>query len=331
MMVNVSSIPDIPARHSIIYRLISIFLLTLIFYQPYTLRLSIWSSIVNFASQYSDDAEQQQLHIVLFGGMTLHTIVFITLNLIMTIIYYINHPYFEQYKISSKPFPFRDSDPVVRQQYYMLVKKSLMTLLFNSYIISPLLFMSGWGRAKALTSVSLDDVPHWYTSAWHIVVFMIVEDTLFYWAHRMLHHKLIYKYIHKQHHEYKQPIGVASEYAHWVEFIFSNAIPFTVGPQLLHSHCYTFFIWYIWRIGETIDGHSGYEFPWVPYRLLPFSGSATFHDYHHSRNVGNYSSFFTYWDQIMGTNQTYPQYIEKIEQQAVSEQKKILITTSCTE
>lgn len=54
---------------------------------------------------------------------------------------------------------------------------------------------------------------------------------------------------------------------------------------------------------------AGAEFPWSPYRLVPFAGSATFHSYHHSRNAGNYSSFFTHWDRMMGTMRSYEQYV----------------------
>ena len=61
----------------------------------------------------------------------------------------------------------------------------------------------------------------------------------------------------------------------------------------------------MWRIMETCDGHSGYEFPWSMFRLLPFSGSSDFHDFHHSKNAGNYSSFFTYLDTLFHTDKEY--------------------------
>ena len=35
----------------------------------------------------------------------------------------------------------------------------------------------------------------------------------FYWSHRLLHHPALYARLHKQHHEYKGPIGFAAEYA----------------------------------------------------------------------------------------------------------------------
>lgn len=39
-------------------------------------------------------------------------------------------------------------------------------------------------------------------------------------------------------------------------------------------------MWHIIRILESLDGNCGYEFSWSPFRLLPFSGSASYHNYH---------------------------------------------------
>eukprot|EP00455_Lapot_gusevi_P014815 TRINITY_DN17463_c0_g1_i1.p1 TRINITY_DN17463_c0_g1~~TRINITY_DN17463_c0_g1_i1.p1 ORF type:complete len:157 (-),score=32.90 TRINITY_DN17463_c0_g1_i1:112-582(-) len=139
--------------------------------------------------------------------------------------------------------------------------------------------------------------------------FMVVEDTIFYFAHRTLHHPAIYQYMHKWHHQYKETVGIAAEYAHPMEYLLANMIPTAIGPLLCGAHLYTFFMWLILRIGETIDGHCGYEFPWSPYRLIPFSGSASVHDFHHSHNVGNFASFFTWWDRICGTDHAWVEHL----------------------
>ena len=65
---------------------------------------------------------------------------------------------------------------------------------------------------------------------------------------------------------------------------------------------------------ESVDSHSGYEFPFTPFRLVPFSGSATYHDYHHSSNTGNYSSFFTIWDTLFNENTDYYAHEDQIDQ-----------------
>ena len=96
--------------------------------------------------------------------------------------------------------------------------------------------------------------------------------------------------------------------------MISNATSTLLGGFILGSrmHGASLMVWITVRQLETHDAHSGYEFPWSPFRLLPFSADATYHDYHHSRNVGNYSSTMTIWDTIFNTNQDY--YINKKEQ-----------------
>jgi len=64
----------------------------------------------------------------------------------------------------------------------------------------------------------------------------------------------------------------------------------------------TVFAYYIVRMIETTEGHSGYEFPGSPFYLLPFGADYTYHAFHHSKNIGNYSSFFTIWDTVCGSN-----------------------------
>lgn len=136
---------------------------------------------------------------------------------------------------------------------------------------------------------------------------MVIEDFAFYWSHRILHTPFFYKRIHKIHHEFNNPVSISAIYAHPLEYLIGNSVPTTLGFMILGKRCHfsTFMMWLVIRIFETIDGHSGYEFSWSPYRLLPFSGSSEYHNFHHSHNVGTFSSFFTYWDTLMGTNKEF--------------------------
>ncbi|KAK4693637.1 hypothetical protein P7C71_g3798, partial [Lecanoromycetidae sp. Uapishka_2] len=52
---------------------------------------------------------------------------------------------------------------------------------------------------------------------YQIAVFFVIEDTWHYWSHRALHWGPLYKNIHKIHHQYSAPFGMAAEYASPIE------------------------------------------------------------------------------------------------------------------
>ena len=165
-------------------------------------------------------------------------------------------------------------------------------------------------------SFKTEDIADPVTLFCSVAFCMLCEDFMFHLIHRLLHHKLLYPYIHKLHHTYINTVTIAAEYSHPLEFFFGVMIPGGLGPLILggHMHFTTFLLWAGVRIGESVDGHCGYEFSWSPYRLIPFSSSASYHNYHHTHNVGNYSSFFSFWDTIWGTNKDYYNFLERVKE-----------------
>ena len=62
------------------------------------------------------------------------------------------------------------------------------------------------------------------------------SNIAFYCAHRYSHiNKDLYEY-HKIHHEFNEPIGIRAAYAHPIDFIFGNFIPFAIVPILLKTN-----------------------------------------------------------------------------------------------
>ena len=72
-----------------------------------------------------------------------------------------------------------------------------------------------------------------------------------------------------------------------------------------HAHIHTVVVWGILRLIETLEGHSGYDFPWSMFRLIPFGAGPTYHYWHHTKNAGNYSSFMTLWDTVLDSNKDF--------------------------
>ena len=78
----------------------------------------------------------------------------------------------------------------------------------------------------------------------------------------MLHLGPLYKHIHKLHHQYAAPFGLAAEYAHPVETLILGAGTLS-GPLLYcwytaNFHILTMYVWVVLRLFQAIDAHSGY-------------------------------------------------------------------------
>lgn len=187
-----------------------------------------------------------------------------------------------------------------------LVAKTKMSVAVDNLVVHPAIcfflgrYAPGWGFG------AFGSLPSVWLWLMQLAAFHFCAETFFYFTHRALHSAMLYKRFHKQHHEYKVCIGIASEFASPFEVVFSNIIPFVAGPCLCTFACGVpvhFSVWaaytalYIW---ETVDAHSGYELP-APIRY-PFGSNALRHDWHHSHNNGNYGTFLCIWDRVLGTD-----------------------------
>lgn len=143
-------------------------------------------------------------------------------------------------------------------------------------------------------------LPPWHEMAWQLPLFLIVDDTLFYFLHRALHTRWLYARVHAVHHRLTAPWAVAGGYFHPVEYALIAGVAL-VGPILVGAHVMTLWIWTVARQWEAAEGHSGYELPWNPTRLLPGYEGPAFHDFHHAKFRGNYANFFGILDRWLGT------------------------------
>jgi sterol desaturase/sphingolipid hydroxylase (fatty acid hydroxylase superfamily) len=180
-----------------------------------------------------------------------------------------------------------------------LLRKGLADVAVK-HALSPFIFYLLWPFAQYCGIHATALLPSLTEVLVDMGVYMIVQDTIFYWSHRMLHLPYFYKRIHKKHHQFYTPVALSAEYAHPVEDFF-NHTAFIAGPLIMGSHVATIYLWFFVRIWETVDAHSGYA---LPFPLSPFSpfGVADRHDYHHSQNKGCFGSFFAIWDKICGTD-----------------------------
>jgi sterol desaturase/sphingolipid hydroxylase (fatty acid hydroxylase superfamily) len=137
-----------------------------------------------------------------------------------------------------------------------------------------------------------------------IGLMIVLHDTYFYWTHRLMHHRLLYHFLHHTHHLSTSPTP-------WAAYAFSPAealVQAGIGPLAVFTlpvHPAAFAIFMVWQITFNVLGHCGYEiFPRWFLRSPAGSvlNSVTHHALHHEKFRANFSLYFNVWDRLMGTN-----------------------------
>ncbi|OAF71398.1 hypothetical protein A3Q56_00826 [Intoshia linei] len=230
---------------------------------------NFWNGIYKYL--YEHYGKLSPFLFLMFGmGLSSH-IPFILLNLPLLIIDVFEWPsWLTCYKIQPH-----------RKLNVQRLPKLLKQVIFNQIIVASITAFI-FCKLQFLRSpgVVTDDIPTFQRYIIDITIFSFVEEILFYYFHRLAHHPSLYKYVHKQHHEWKTSIGLTCVYAHPIEHTLVNLIPVLAGPLLTGAHASSIWIWLVITIISTIISHCGYHFPFLP--------SPESHDYHHVQFNNNF-------------------------------------------
>lgn len=132
---------------------------------------------------------------------------------------------------------------------------------------------------------------------------LLIHDTYFYWMHRLMHHRKIYRWAHLLHHRSVNPSPWAAFAFHPLESIGEAAII----PILLFTlplHPISFFSFVMIMMLFNVYGHLGFElFSKKTYEhpLGKWLNTSVYHNLHHEKFTGNYGLYFTFWDRVCGT------------------------------
>jgi len=163
----------------------------------------------------------------------------------------------------------------------------------------------------------ISDFPVWYIG-FCVVACLIIHDTYFYWMHRLLHHKKLFKLTHVVHHQSTNPSPWTSYSFHLLEAMTEGAVLLLL-VFLFPVHPLSILLFIISSFLINVYGHLGYEIApeWFRYTwIFEVFNTSVHHNLHHSKFKGNYGLYFRVWDRVMGTE--YPDYVkeyDKLQQQ----------------
>ncbi|NII26354.1 sterol desaturase family protein [Pseudoflavitalea sp. X16] len=132
---------------------------------------------------------------------------------------------------------------------------------------------------------------------------LMIHDTYFYWAHRLMHHPLLFKKFHLVHHKSTNPSPWAAYAFHPLEAVVESLI-FVVFLFIIPIHGIHLMTFFVFSLVYNVYGHLGFElYPkgFNRHWLGKWINTSICHNQHHQYFKGNYGLYFTIWDRMMGT------------------------------
>lgn len=132
---------------------------------------------------------------------------------------------------------------------------------------------------------------------------ILIHDAYFYWMHRLLHTKPMFKIAHLIHHKSTNPTPFAALAFHPIEAIFEAGIIYIL-VFALPLHGYVLIAFLLFMFTYNVYGHLGWEILPARFRgtwVGRWFNTSTAHNAHHQYFKGNYGLYFLWWDKWMGT------------------------------
>ncbi len=195
-------------------------------------------------------------------------------------------------KLQSEPFDTRD---ILRSVLYSFVASFVFGIIVSIPVQKALI-------SKTQLYEDLDS-KGWLWLIFSFVLLIVIHDTYFYWMHRILHHRKIYKIFHKVHHNSNNPTAFAALSFHPLESIFEFAflVPLFF---LIPLNKWVLLVFAVVAIIVAVIGHLGFEvYPedWEEHKVLKWVNRTTYHNDHHVLYNKNFGYYFCFWDSWMGT------------------------------
>ncbi len=141
-----------------------------------------------------------------------------------------------------------------------------------------------------------------------LATIVLLHDAYFYWAHRAMHSRRLFRRVHRLHHKSRTPTPWAAYAFSAPEAVIEAGI-LPLAGLFLPLHELTVLLFVTHMIVRNVIGHAGVElFPswWLRAPLLRAITTTTHHDLHHTHGGYNFGLYFTWWDRWMNTE--HPEY-----------------------
>jgi sterol desaturase/sphingolipid hydroxylase (fatty acid hydroxylase superfamily) len=195
-------------------------------------------------------------------------------------------------------------DPSCSVPPWKSIQKDIKLSVFSAIIFSLIsaFILSQWGWQVTRLYSHPDQYGLWYLGVSYGIA-LILQDTYFYFTHRLFHRRSLFRWFHQGHHQFCPPTPLTSFAFDPLEAIAQCL--FLVGIVfLIPLHFITLIAVLMTMTIWSVVNHLGLErlpqsFPHHWFGRW-FIGPAH-HSSHHLNYTVNYGLYFTFWDKILDT------------------------------
>ncbi len=180
------------------------------------------------------------------------------------------------------------------------IQLSVLATVVLAFCATSIMFSYDLGVTRMYSIWSQDGL--WYLGL-SFVGILFLQDTCFYFIHRLFHHPLLFKHFHSGHHYSTKPTP-------WTSFALDPAealiqgLFFVIVVFFIPLHFMVLVSLLLTMTFWAVLNHLGFElfdssFPrhWLGKWFI----ASTFHSIHHHKYSMHYGLYFTFWDRLLGT------------------------------
>lgn len=207
---------------------------------------------------------------------------------------------------SYKPDRNMQQQAVSRQQYTVELIVAARTVAISALCNLIVFHLVSKTIYPNYAGAGLDDP--WWKILIDFFIILIAYDAYFYWTHRAMHHKWLFKSFHLEHHLSRIPTSFSAMRMSIPE-AFVQPTFFIVWAYFMPGNAVAFALAVVYTIITSFMGHSGFEwfaFNKSKFPLFGLLANVAHHDAHHGGVFNkNFAIHFTWWDRLMGTHNHY--------------------------
>lgn len=205
--------------------------------------------------------------------------------------------------------------PIDRRQLAREALYSTTTIFVFTLVSIAILAVAG--KSQRLFYANVSDYG-WAYLILSVPIMMVIQDTYFYWTHRLMHHRALFRFFHRTHHLSTNPTPLTTYAINPLEaLVDSGAVVLILF--FLPKHIAAYLVFSYVNTAYAVYAHLGHEIlpaSWATHRFGRWINTSVAHNIHHARERYNFSWYFLFWDRLMGT--VDPDYEAQMRARAVT-------------